>query len=90
MAAPILNQRDLDFMLYELFDVEAMIERERYADHSRETFNAAIETSRTVAEKYFLPIRQKVDTNQPTFDGKNIVSQLWHFISTEFNYLFPC
>jgi alkylation response protein AidB-like acyl-CoA dehydrogenase len=72
VAAPILNQRDLDFMLYELFDVEAMIERERYADHSRETFSAAIETSRTVAEKYFLPIRQKVDTNQPTFDGKNV------------------
>jgi butyryl-CoA dehydrogenase len=25
-----------------------------------------------VAEKYFLPIRQKVDTNQPTFDGEKV------------------
>ena len=25
-----------------------------------------------MAEKYFLPIRQKVDTNQPTFDGEKV------------------
>lgn len=72
MAAPILNTRDLEFMLYELFDAEGMTQRPRYADHSRETFNAAMETSRAVAEKYMLPIRQKVDTNEPTFDGKNV------------------
>ena len=72
MAAPLLDQRDLDFMLYELFDAEALTRRERYADHTRETFDAAINTARTVAEKYFLPYRQKVDTNQPTFDGEKV------------------
>ena len=72
MPAPLLDQRDLDFMLYELFDAEALTSRERYADHNRETFDAAINTSRTVAEKYFLPIRQKVDTHQPTFDGEKV------------------
>ena len=72
MAAPLLDQRDLDFMLYELFDVEAMTSRTRYADHNRETFDAAISTSRVVAEKYFLPFRQKVDTHQPTFDGHKV------------------
>lgn len=72
MVAPILNERDLEFMLYELFDAEGMTERERYADHNRETFSAAINTARAIAEKYFLPIRQKVDTHQPTFDGTNV------------------
>ena len=72
MPAPLLNERDLEFMLYELFDAQSLIERERYSDHSRETFNAAINTSKTVAEKYFLPIRQKVDTHQPTFDGEKV------------------
>ncbi len=72
MAAPLLDQRDLEFMLYELFDVESMTSRERYSDHNRETFDAAINTARIVAEKYFLPIRQKVDTNQPTFDGEKV------------------
>ena len=72
MAAPILNRRDLEFLLYELFDVESMSSRERYADHNRETINAALDTAQTVAEKYFLPIRQKVDTHQPSFDGEKV------------------
>lgn len=72
MAAPILNTRDLEFMLYELFDAEAMTTRERYSDHSRDTFRAAMETGQTVAEKYFLPIRKKVDTQQPTFNGETV------------------
>lgn len=72
MSAPILNDRDISFMLYELFDAESLIQRERYADHSKETFNAAIETGKAVAEKYFLPNQQKVDLEQPTFDGEKV------------------
>ena len=56
MAAPILSQRDLEFMIYELFEAEKMLDRPRYQDHDLTTFNAAIETAKTIAEKYFLPI----------------------------------
>ena len=72
MVAPILSERDLSFMLYELFDAEGLIQRERYREHSRETFDAAIATAKTVAEKYLIPIRQKADTNEPTFDGEKV------------------
>jgi alkylation response protein AidB-like acyl-CoA dehydrogenase len=72
MSATLMNDRDLDFMLYELFDSEALLNRERYQDHDRQTFNEVINTSKTIAEKYFLPIRQKLDTHQPTFDGRNV------------------
>ncbi len=72
MTAKILNERDLEFMLYELFDSESLITRERYQDHDKQTFNSVIETAKTIAEKFFLPIRQKLDTNQPTFDGKKV------------------
>jgi len=72
MAAPILNERDLEFMLYELFDAEGLTSRPRYQDHSRETFTAAINTAKTVAEKHFMPIRTKVDSNEPTFDGEKV------------------
>ena len=72
MAAPILDQRDLEFMIFELFDAEALTQRERYADHNRETFLVAIDTARNVAEKYFIPIRQKADVEQPTFDGEKV------------------
>ncbi|WP_439100814.1 acyl-CoA dehydrogenase [Congregibacter sp.] len=72
MPAPILNRRDLEFMLYELFDAESMTSRERYADHNRETFDAAIDTAQALAERYLVPIRSKVDQNQPTFDGTRV------------------
>lgn len=72
MVAPLLDRRDLEFMLYELFDVESMTQRPRYIDHNRETFDAAINTAQTLAEKYLLPIRAKVDQNQPTFDGEKV------------------
>ena len=72
MPAPLLNARDLEFMLYELFDAEALTRRPRYSDHSRETFDAALNTAQTVAEKVLLPFRQKADNQQPTFDGEKV------------------
>lgn len=72
MVAPILDRRDLEFMIYELFDVEALTTRPRYEDHNRESFDAAIDTAQTLAEKYLLPNRLKVDQNQPTFDGVKV------------------
>ncbi|MCU7369465.1 acyl-CoA dehydrogenase family protein [Paucibacter sp. O1-1] len=67
-----MNERDLEFLLYELFDSEGLITRERYQDHDRQTFNEVINTAKTIAEKHFLPIRQKLDTEQPTFDGTKV------------------
>ncbi|GGQ29932.1 acyl-CoA dehydrogenase [Shewanella litoralis] len=72
MPATLMNERDLEFMLYELFDSEGLTSRERYQDHDRQTFNEVINTAKTIAEKHFLPIRQKLDTEQPTFDGKKV------------------
>jgi len=74
MSAPILSDRDLEFMIYELFDAEGLTSRERYQDHSRETYAAAIATGKTVAERYFLPIRQRVDIEQPVFDGEKAIT----------------
>ena len=72
MPTTLMNERDLEFMLYELFDSEALLSRERYQDHDRHTFNEVVNTAKVIAEKHFLPIRQKLDTHQPTFDGKNV------------------
>jgi alkylation response protein AidB-like acyl-CoA dehydrogenase len=72
MPATLMNERDLTFMLFELFDSEALINRDRYQDHDRHTFNEVINTAKAIATKYFLPIRQKLDTHQPTFDGKKV------------------
>lgn len=72
MTTPLMNERDIEFMLYELFDSAALTQRQRYQDHDKQTFTQAINTAKTIAQKCFLPIRQKLDTHQPTFDGKHV------------------
>ena len=65
MTALTLNPRDLDFLLYELLKVEELTERPPFADHSRETFEAAIETARKIAEERFLPLYRETDLHEP-------------------------
>jgi butyryl-CoA dehydrogenase len=66
---PILNDRDLAFLLYEFLDTEALLRRERYAEQSREVFDATLATARRIAEERFAPHLAKGDANEPTFDG---------------------
>ncbi|MFI6093432.1 acyl-CoA dehydrogenase [Streptomyces sp. NPDC051218] len=72
MASLLLSRRDLDFLLYEWLDVPALTARERYADHSRETFDAALELSEQIATRHFAPHNKKNDAQEPTFDGERV------------------
>ena len=72
MSAPMINEREIEFLLYELFDAAALCQRERYQDHDTTTFNEVIQTAKQIAEKHFLPIRNKLDNQEPTFDGKKV------------------
>ncbi|MEE4069727.1 acyl-CoA dehydrogenase [Pseudomonas viridiflava] len=69
MSESLLSSRNLAFELYEVLDAEALIRRERFAEHTRETFDAAIGTARTIAEKYFAPHNRKADENEPRYEN---------------------
>jgi len=72
MHSKLLNRRDLDFILYELLDVESLTKRPRFAEHSRETFDAALATAAKIAEEKFAPHNRKSDLNEPRFDGVRV------------------
>src|SRR5207247_277487 len=44
----------------------------RYADHTRETFEAALDMAQQIAEEHFAPHNRKADLNEPTFDGRRV------------------
>jgi len=67
--APVLDERNLAFLLYEFLDTEALLQRERYIDLSREIFDATLATARRIAEERFAPHLAKGDAHEPTFDG---------------------
>ncbi|WP_216892814.1 acyl-CoA dehydrogenase [Nocardia alni] len=72
MSTPPLSRRDLEFLLYEWIDVEALTSRPRFAEHSRETFDAVLELSSGIAAKYFASHNKTSDSNEPIVgpDGK--------------------
>ena len=72
MSSKLLSRRDLAFLLYEWLDVEALTARPRFADHSRETFDAAMETCESIATDLFEPHNKKNDQNEPHFDGERV------------------
>ncbi|HWS75221.1 MAG TPA: acyl-CoA dehydrogenase N-terminal domain-containing protein, partial [Quisquiliibacterium sp.] len=49
MQSRILSRRDIDFLIHEWLDVGALTAREHYAEHTRETLDAAIETCAKIA-----------------------------------------
>jgi butyryl-CoA dehydrogenase len=69
----MLSRADLAFLLYEWLDVESLAERERFAQHSRATFDAALELSERVAGDHFAPHNRTSDLNEPVLDGGEVV-----------------
>ncbi|MFH6599228.1 acyl-CoA dehydrogenase [Ectopseudomonas khazarica] len=70
MSETLLSARNLAFELYEVLDAEALTQRPRFADHNRETFDAAISTARGIAEQLFAPHNRKSDEHEPQYvDG---------------------
>ncbi|TKA92528.1 acyl-CoA dehydrogenase [Halopseudomonas bauzanensis] len=73
MSQKIINTDDLAFLLYELLDVERFTEFPRYADHSRDTFDAAIELALKVGAETFAPHSHLCDGDEPRFENGKVV-----------------
>src|SRR5471032_36840 len=65
MQSKLLSRRDIEFMLYEWLDVEALNLRPRFQDHNRESFDAAIATAEQIATELFAPHNKKSDQQEP-------------------------
>ncbi len=68
----IVNRRDLDFLLYEMLDVERLLSTPRYREYDRNTITAILDAAQTVAQEKYLPCAAKLDANEPTFDGERV------------------
>ena len=63
----------LDFLLYQWLGAESLSQRERFADHSRETFDAVFDTCERIAREKYAPFNRTVDTQEPHFDGEKVI-----------------
>lgn len=72
MQSVLLSKRDLEFLLYDWLRIDELTKRERFAEHSRETFDAVLELCEQLATRYFANHNKKGDAHEPTFDGTTV------------------
>ena len=58
-------RQTIDFLLYDWLNVEALQQRSRFADHSRETFASVMDTCERMAREKFAPFNRQADTEEP-------------------------
>ncbi|RCW72731.1 acyl-CoA dehydrogenase [Pseudorhodoferax soli] len=63
----------VDFLLYDWLQAEDLTGAPRYAEHSRETFDAVLDTCERIAREKYAPFNRLVDTEEPRFDGEKVI-----------------
>lgn len=68
----LIHDMELPFQLYDVLNCESLCEHEKFSEHSRETFDAVLDTAHKMAAHLFLPHNHIADKQEPTFDGKKV------------------
>ncbi len=63
----------VDFLLHDWLKAGELSARSRFADHSRETFDAVLETCERISREKYAPFNRLVDTQEPHFDGEKVI-----------------
>ena len=63
----------MNFFLYDWLNITSLQQRERFSDHSRETFDAVLDTCERIAREKYAPFNRLVDIEEPRFDGEKVI-----------------
>ena len=72
MPGLLLSREDLRFQLYDWLEAEALLAAPRFAAHSRETFDAVIDSCERLGEDVLAPCHALSDREEPAFDGDSV------------------
>jgi len=72
MAADLIDRRLLSFVVHDWLQAERLTAYPRFADHSRATFDAALEAAEQLAVNEFAPFNRELDENEPRLDGERV------------------
>jgi alkylation response protein AidB-like acyl-CoA dehydrogenase len=69
---PLVRDRDVDFLLHELLNVEELTALPYFADHGRETFDLFLASTRRLARTVLYPAYRPMDQEPPVFEGGKV------------------
>jgi alkylation response protein AidB-like acyl-CoA dehydrogenase len=66
-----VSMRNLKFLLYEVFQIEDLIQYPYFQEHNREIFDLTLDTALKMGQDLLRPVLREMDTNAPVLvDGK--------------------
>ena len=65
MATKFVSERNIKFLLYEVFDVESLTKYEYYAEHNRKMFDMVLKAAVKLGKDLLFPIFEEMDRNPP-------------------------
>ncbi|WP_136661004.1 acyl-CoA dehydrogenase [Nitratireductor sp. XY-223] len=68
----ILRREDIAFLLYDFLDLEGLSALPHFADADRSVYDAILDSVEKIAEERYQPHAQKLDANEPAFDGEKV------------------
>jgi len=85
MADKFLSEKNLKFLLYDVFDATSLIQYPYYAEHSKEMFDMILETAMKIGRDMLKPCFEEMDKVPPEFvDGKVKVHPIVRDLMKEF------
>lgn len=85
MAKQFFSKRDIQFLLYEVFNAEQLTSYGYFQDHNRETFDMVLDTAAQFAETLLKPLLTEMDRKEPQLvDGKIRIHPGMHPIIRKF------
>ena len=65
MKSTTIDVKNLEFLLYDVFDVEQLIESDYFSHHNKTMFNMILKESVTLAKKLYAPSFEEMDRQSP-------------------------
>ena len=65
VAAKFVSERNIKFLLYEVFDVESLTTYEYYKEHNRKMFDMVLKAAVKLGKNLLFPIFEEMDRRQP-------------------------
>ena len=72
MATRFLSERNIQFLLYEVFDVESLTGYDYYSQHNRKMFDMVLKEAVKLGKDLLFPLFEEMDRKQPELVGGEV------------------
>lgn len=72
MAEKFASRRNIDFLLYEVFDIESLNRFSYFEDHDEDTFKMIVDTAMKISEEMMLPYFKEMDVEAPYWENGKV------------------